>query len=443
MNTFDNIVAPATGTGGAITILRISGPAALEIGNRIWSGKTPLEPASARMMKLGRVGIDSALAVCMPGPGSYTGDDVVELHCHGGAAVAEQALKLALDAGCRMAEPGEFTFRAFVNGKLDLTQAEAVADVVSAGSDLALKVAERQLAGALGEELDQIYWTINEFRAECESRLDFPEEELDWDSALPEKMERVSDALKRLLATRQIGSTLRDGVDLVLAGRPNAGKSSLLNLLLGYERAIVSPVPGTTRDTVEAETVLRGIPVRITDTAGLRDSSDPVERLGVERSRRSIAAAHLTIWLLDAAADDLEAEITEFTLHAPVDNRIAVWNKIDLASERNLPEIPGGALRISVKNRENIDSLLDAVAERTVHSARPAEPPVAVNARAADELEKAVDAVADAKTHSTEGMFEIAAARLRDALQAVGAITGKNDEPDELDQIFSRICIGK
>ena len=132
MNTFDNIVAPATGTGGAITILRISGPEALEIGNRIWSGKTPLEPASARMMKLGRVGVDSALAVCMPGPGSYTGDDVVELHCHGGAAVAEQALKLALDAGCRMAEPGEFTFRAFVNGKLDLTQAEAVADCADA-----------------------------------------------------------------------------------------------------------------------------------------------------------------------------------------------------------------------------------------------------------------------------------------------------------------------
>ena len=178
MNTFDNIVAPATGTGGAITILRISGPAALEIGNRVWRGRAPLAPESARRMMLGRVGVDSALAVCMPGPGSYTGDDVVELHCHGGPAAADQALRLALEAGCRMAEPGEFTFRAFANGKIDLTQAEAVADVVSAGSGLALRVAERQLAGALGEELETVRRSLSDLRAECESRLDFPDEAL-------------------------------------------------------------------------------------------------------------------------------------------------------------------------------------------------------------------------------------------------------------------------
>ncbi len=442
MNTVDNIIAPATGTGGAITILRISGPDALAIGNRIWQGKSPLSSDSARIMKLGRAGIDSALAVCMPGPGSYTGDDVVELHCHGGAAAAAQTLELALNAGCRMAEPGEFTFRAFVNGKLDLTQAEAVADVISAGSDLALKVAERQLAGALGRELDSVYETLHELRAECESRLDFPDEELDWDTALPEKMDSVSEILNRLLETRRIGATLRDGVDLVLAGRPNAGKSSLLNLLLGYERAIVSPIPGTTRDTVEAETVLRNIPVRITDTAGLRESADPIEQLGVERSRRSIAAARLTIWLLDASAGEPEAEIAEMSA-IPPENRIAVWNKIDLVPERILPDVPGGALRISVAEKKNIDALLDAFAQRIVQAERPAELPVAVNARTAGELEKAVGFLAEARQSFLGGAFEIAALQLREALHAVGAITGKTVEPDVLDHIFSRFCIGK
>ena len=442
MNTFDNIVAPATGTGGAITILRISGPAALEIGNRVWRGRAPLAPESARRMMLGRVGVDSALAVCMPGPGSYTGDDVVELHCHGGPAAADQALRLALEAGCRMAEPGEFTFRAFANGKIDLTQAEAVADVVSAGSGLALRVAERQLAGALGEELETVRRSLSDLRAECESRLDFPDEELDFDSGAPEKLEENMAALRCLLDTRRLGATLRDGVDLVIAGRPNAGKSSLLNLLLGRERAIVTPIPGTTRDTVEAETVLRDIPVRITDTAGVRESGDPVERLGVERALRSVAAAQLTVWLLDASADDPAAEVAELE-RSGGSRRIAVWNKIDLAPDRKLPEVPGGALRISVREKTNLEALLDAFAQHVVSDRRPAETPVAVNARTAGELAKAIDALADAADFMRRGEFELASLRLREAEHAVGAILGKTVEPDVLDRIFSRFCIGK
>ena len=442
MNTFDNIAAPATGIGGAVSIIRISGPDALAIGRKVWHGRTPLSPEHRRKMLLGRVGVDSALAVYMPGPASYTGDDVVELHCHGGQSAADQALRLAFDAGCRLAEPGEFTFRAFVNGKLDLAQAEAVNDVISAGSDLALKVAARQLDGALSRKLERIYDELNELRAECESRLDFPEVELAWDPEVAAKLDDITNRLRELYETRGIGGALRDGVELVLAGHPNAGKSSLMNLLLGYDRAIVTPIPGTTRDTVEAQTVLRNLPVRITDTAGLRESSDPIERMGVERSRKSIATAGVTFWLLDASAPDLEAEVAGMEQAHPA-HRIAVWNKIDLAADRKLPEISGPVVRISVLKEEGINELLDAFAAATAGSPRPAPPEVAVNARAARLLEEALHLLPEAAAQFQDGEFELAAAGIRTAMNRVGEITGKTVEPDILDHIFSRFCIGK
>lgn len=442
MNTCDNIVAPATGIGGAITIIRLSGPGVLECARRIWRGRSRLGPENARRMLLGKVGGDPALAVFMPGPASYTGDDVVELHCHGGAAAASAALRLATQAGCRNAEPGEFTFRAFMNGKLDLAQAEAVNDVITAGSDLALQLAERQLRGALSRRLETLDREIGELRAECESHLDFPDEELDWADDVPESIERAAEQIRSLLATRDIGATLRDGVELVIAGRPNAGKSSLLNLLLGRDRAIVSAIPGTTRDTVEAAAVLRGLPVKLTDTAGVRESGDPVEQLGIERSFRSIAAAGVTFWLLDASVDDPAAEVEEMLRH-PAPCRIAVWNKIDLVPDRELPEVPGGALRISVREEKGIEELLDAFVRQAIRSPHPEVPEVAVNARAAAELKKAAETLPEAAREFREGEFELAAIRLREAQNAIGAITGRTAEPDILDHIFSRFCIGK
>lgn len=442
MNTFDNIAAPATGIGGAITILRLSGPDALAIGGRVWRSRTSLAEAPPRTMLLGKVGPDPALAVYMKAPASYTGDDVVELHCHGGAAAAEQALKLVLASGCRMAEPGEFTFRAFVNGKLDLVQAEAVGDVISAGSDMAFKLAEKQLAGALSSRLETLYEELNNLRAEAESHLDFPDEELAWEEGVPERIRAVENELKRLLATRGIGATLRDGVNLVIAGRPNAGKSSLLNRLLGMERAIVTSIPGTTRDTIEASTVLRGLPVRLTDTAGIRSSSDPIEQLGVERSRRSIEGAQVTFWLLDASGDELDLELAEMARH-PAPGRIAVWNKLDLAPQRALPELDGPTVRISAKTGEGIEELLDAFAREAVDTPRPELPEVAVNARHARLLEEAAGLLPDAAAHFECGEFELAGLMLRNALHTVGEIIGKTVEPDILDNIFSRFCIGK
>jgi tRNA modification GTPase len=441
MNTFDNIAAPASAVGGAVTILRISGPEALSIANRVWKGKVPLGDSNKRKMLLGIAGNDQVLAVYMKAPHSYTGDDVVELQCHGGAAAANAILEHLFRAGCRMAEPGEFTFRAFANGKLDLVQAEAVADIISAGSELAYRTAEKQLAGTLSEKLQAIRRELVDLRAESESHLDFPDEELAWDEHVCDRIETVMQRIRELLQTAVFGQSMREGVRLVLAGRPNAGKSSLLNALLGYDRAIVTDIAGTTRDTLEEQTALRNIPVRITDTAGLRESNDPVEQLGVERSRQTIAAAEVTFYLLDASAEDTGTELQQMK-NAAAPNAIPVWNKCDLVPDKVLPEVPE-AVRISARTGEGLEKLLDAFVKKITGSSTVAEPEVAVNARHRKELEAALNELPVAAERFSDGDYELASLHLRAAADAVGNITGETVSPDILDNIFSRFCIGK
>ncbi|MBP5531388.1 MAG: tRNA uridine-5-carboxymethylaminomethyl(34) synthesis GTPase MnmE [Lentisphaeria bacterium] len=445
MNTSDTIAAFASAVEGAVAVIRLSGPDALAAAKKIWRGRSaPDAPENIRKMLLGKVGGAPTLLVYMKAPHSYTGDDVVELQCHGGAAAAHAVLSAALAAGCRMAEPGEFTFRAFVNGKVDLVQAEAVADMVRSGSDAALKLAENQLAGRLGEELERLYRYISDFRSECEARLDFPDEELDFSSGIPESLRNARKLADELLATLPAGAALRSGVDIVLAGRPNSGKSSLLNRLAGRDRAIVSDIPGTTRDTVECDAVIRGIPVRLTDTAGLRESSDAIERLGVERSRRSIAAARIVLWLLDLASPELEEETAELLRSAPP-GTIAVWNKLDLAPKRETPELPENfpVVRISAKTNENIEGLYDAIMERLFRDRCPQLPEIALNARAGRELEKSRAALEAAEKQFSEGNYELAAEESARAAHAVGAVVGKHADPDLLDEVFKNFCIGK
>jgi tRNA modification GTPase len=233
-------------------------------------------------MKLGRIGLEPALAVYMKSPHSYTGDDVVEIQCHGGVAAADHALKKIFAAGARCADPGEFTFRAFVNGKLDLVQCEAVADLIESNNDMAMKIASRQLDGLLSNRLGVLREQLIFCLSECESRLDFPEENLDWYEELPEKLANAVEQLQILLDSAKRGDIFRNGVKTVIVGKPNAGKSSLLNFLLGYERAIVTDIAGTTRDSLEEKIVLRNIPVRLIDTAGLRENAGEIEKIGID-----------------------------------------------------------------------------------------------------------------------------------------------------------------
>ena len=440
MNTQDNIAAPATAVGGAVNIIRLSGPDVLDIANKIWQGK-PLSKNNARKMLLGKIAGDQALAVYMKAPASYTGDDVVEFQCHGGAAVADAVLRCVLSAGCRLAEPGEFTCRAFINGKLDLLQAEAVSDIISSGSDAALKMAEKQLDGVLSTKINELCAELDFLRSECEARLDFPDEELDFDNSAAERIGAVARRFEELLATHQAGAVLRDGVKVALAGKPNAGKSSLLNKLLGFERAIVSNIPGTTRDTVQEQAVLRNIPVHLTDTAGLRDSNDPIEKLGIERSYQTISSAEVTFWLLDASADDIAAEAASFDASAP--GVIPVWNKCDLVRNRELPELPVPAVKISALKDDDFNALLDVFEERVLSVSRHAPPEVAVNARSAAQLELAIPHCEAARQLFEDGCFELAAHELATAAHAAGKIIGRNADPDLLDAVFHRFCLGK
>ena len=367
MNTVDTIAAVATAPGGAINIVRISGDDALAVARNVWRGRSTLAKCNARKMLYGLIGDpgEPALAVYMPKPNSYTGEDVVELHCHGGSAAVRRTLESVLSQpAVRSAEPGEFTMRAFVNGKLDLAQAEAVGDLISATGDATFNLALRQLNGTLSNSVNELRGILLELASDCESRLDFPDEELAWEpvEVISRKLHNAQAVLKKLISSAHAGAVLRDGVRIALAGKPNAGKSSLLNALLGIDRAIVSNIPGTTRDTLAEHAVLRNIPVEITDTAGLRESGDEIEALGIERARAAMKQAQILFYLLDASAEDPAGEVAEFERNRSGISQqiIAVWNKVDLVPGRALPELAGvSVVNISARTGENLEKLLD------------------------------------------------------------------------------------
>ena len=452
MNTEDTICAICTGVGGAISIIRIAGADALTVGRKVWRGQSELNEKNVRKMLLGRIVLqdgsagDSALAVYMPGPNSYTGGDVVELHCHGGVLATRQTLDRTLQAGARAAEPGEFTFRAFVNGKMDLTQAEAVCDLITAHSDMALHLAERQIQGKLSANIGELREELVDILAESESRMDFAGEDLDWtdDCVFIDKIEGIGAKIAKLLESGREGIVLRNGIRVVLAGKPNTGKSSLLNLLLGFDRAIVTQVPGTTRDTLEETANLRGIPVTLIDTAGIREATDLIEGIGIDRSRQSIKQAQIVFWLLDASSNDPDAEIAEMNAHTvEKENLIAIWNKSDLVKDTILPDLPCPSAKVSVLKSLGIDDLLDLFEKAVWEFPHTEEPEIAINARHARLLEEAIEALPGAAMNLGGNDWELAAVHLRSAISALASITGEESDPDILDNIFSRFCIGK
>lgn len=446
----DTIAAVATPPGtGALAVLRVSGPGALAVVSRCTSGR-PLEPRRATLCRVTDAAgetLDHAVATYFAGPASFTGENTVEISCHGGMLVTQRLLARLIECGARPAEPGEFSQRAFLNGKLDLTQAEAVMDVISAASDLALRAAQSQLEGAIGRRVGKAADALVRLAAHVEAHIDFPDEDIAPDTVaqLQAGLAEVRSQLAELLDTADRGRLLREGIRTAIVGRPNVGKSSLLNTLLGYERAIVSPVAGTTRDTIEENVHLGGLCLRLIDTAGLHESADAVERAGMERSRQAEAEADLVLEVADAS-------LPPNLLEAPVSGsgalRLLILNKADLGVHPTWSnsERYDEAILFSCATGEGRRKLEQTLAERFVQEHALVAPGnlAAVNARHRHALSLALDALdAACDSLARNDSPELTALDLRDALDALGSITGHIDTEDILTAVFSQFCLGK
>lgn len=457
----DTIAAIATARGrAALAVVRVSGPEAIEIVDRCFRGEdlTTVESHTAHVGYL--VGeddneIDQVVTTVFQAPRSATGEDVVEVSCHGGDFAPQMILESLIAHGARMAEPGEFTERAFLNGKMDLAQAEAVADLIHASSSMAHKVSLQHLQGRYSERLEELREELLELSAFIELELDFSQEDVEFADMdrLHELLDSAEELLETLLNSYQTGEKLRDGVRVVIGGRPNAGKSTLLNALVGRDRAIVSETPGTTRDEIEAEAEIEGILFRFVDTAGLRDTSNQIEAEGVRRAEESIEMADVLLYMYDlqAGLDSQEVDfLQDLTSGAQQVETILIGNKVDLAPDLPVAEIgdiPAQRLSAerSMSETEQLEPLVEWLVDTVTEGLSRADASsVVMNQRHRQHLNDALEAVRSAQHALETGMSgDMLTLDLRTALDELGAITGEITNEDVLDQIFSRFCIGK
>lgn len=442
----DTIAAISTPAGeGAIALVRMSGPKAIGIADQIFRGKEAPSQFASHVQHFGEIVtgsgqlVDEVLLSIHRAPASYSGEDLVEISCHGGTLVTAKVLETCLHAGARSARPGEFTERAFLNGKMDLTQAEAVIDLIRARTDLALRSATEQLEGKLGGKIRSIQSALVELIAHVEASIDFPEEGIEPDEGakLRNRLDSVREQISALLATADQGRMVRDGVRIVIYGATNAGKSSLLNQLLGYERVIVSDTHGTTRDTIEELINIAGVPVRLFDTAGLRTSESEVEREGIARTQHSLKQADLRLHIIDQNAP----RPSDF--QGPVNgNEIVVLNKSDLPQHHDWKDYRG--LRISCATQQGLPELQDEILVRMEKGNLRAENPVSINVRHRDCLRRALEACDRAHSGMADGLSaEYLAVDLNEALCAVGEVIGTVGVEEILDSVFGQFCIGK
>ncbi len=439
----DTIAAMATPPGtGALAVLRISGPDAVTVLQRCTGSPRVPEARRAALVRVrdasGQV-LDEAVATYFAAPASFTGEDVVELSCHGGMLVSRRVLERVLACGARPAEPGEFSRRAFENGRMDLTQAEAIMDIISAGSDLALRAAQSQLQGAIRQRVERIAEKLISVTAHVEAYIDFPEEDISPDTVqqLTDGLDEAAEGLRRLLETADEGRILREGICTAIIGAPNVGKSSLLNMLLGYERAIVSNTAGTTRDTIEESVTVGGLCLRLIDTAGLHHSEDALECAGMERSLRAGAEADLLLVVADASAPRAELPLEENGAR-----RLYILNKADLTEHTDWAG--DSAIRLSCRTGQGRENLEKAIETLFLHQRVETDSTAAINLRHRHALQAALNALLRARAAILAGDSpEFVSVDLREALEGVGAITGRIETEDILDRVFSTFCLGK
>ncbi|MBT3182662.1 MAG: tRNA uridine-5-carboxymethylaminomethyl(34) synthesis GTPase MnmE [Deltaproteobacteria bacterium] len=448
----DTICAIATPPGqGGIGVVRVSGPNARMILSSLWMGQKPCDDFEPRKLYLGEVSVsgdvvDRVMAVIMPAPHTYTGQDIVEFSCHGSPIVLNKLLGGCVSVGARVAAPGEFTRRSFLSGKCDLAQAEAVAELIHATSEKAAKRAAEQLSGKLSNEVISIGDDLAELRKFVEASIDFPEEDIDFikDAGIIDKLSKVSDRISHLLSTFDEGRLLAEGIRTAIVGKPNVGKSSLFNRLVGDDRAIVHHTPGTTRDMVEANVNFGGYTFHLRDTAGLRDSDCEIEGLGVARSRGEIERADLILALFDSSLS-LNEDDRSFIEDLDPKRTILVINKVDLKRELEISDMNDfSSVEISSKNGRNIDQLEAAMIGRVISDVGLEEGAVVMSGRHKESLDNALRHLGEAECMlRNSDPMEIVAQRLGIAQESLGMITGAVTNDDLLDRIFSTFCIGK
>lgn len=458
MKEFDTIAAVATSMGeGGISIIRISGSRALDIVSKIFRGKNNRNICDIKTytMRYGYIidsngqDLDEVIISYMKAPRSFTAEDTIEINCHGGVIVTNSILKEIINAGARMAEPGEFTKRAFLNGRIDLSQAEAVIDIIKAKTELSAKSALKQSKGKISKEISQLREKLIDIIAKIEATVDYPEEDLEevTNEVATKELKEMLNEIDGILQNAEEGKIVREGIKVVIVGKPNVGKSSLLNTLLKEQRAIVTDVPGTTRDVIEEYINIEGIPVQIIDTAGIRETDDIVERIGVEKSKEKIDEADLIIFMMDASReiDKEDEEIFDFikdkkyvTLINKIDLNKDIHNKIlDSIQKENI-------YKISAKTGEGINALKEIIKNMFFKGEINADDIFITNNRHREALIRAKENLESAvSTLNMNFAIDLASIDLKSAWSNLGEITGDTLEEDIIHKIFSKFCLGK